>query len=437
MHGKTTFILTDKDTGKIVEKREEHNMVTDALKDIMNIPRIGMLYGNFINYFNNFLPFYNIILHGLVLFGENIPEKKDDYIMDGRYDIVGTAGAAYTGTDLKRGCFNSNESGQIENGYRFVWDFSPERALGTIKCASLSSLQTGNMGGTFSAGTTLMNVYDAANTTSSRISAFDSNTTGQYGMNYGKNCHYFYVHTSNSATSITLNKYRQIDVDAIGICSNRTSVLESSKVIPTPFGVRTVFPNVYDGKLYIFNVYYLGSSQKFIKIKVGEIDVETGECRSIVDDDIELNIPGANSNVSSSIPALYNNQLYIAHGSTIYVHNLDGTLVKTISTKMTDPNKFFLKDRKLHLICRHAEYNFPCYMVLDDELRYLPIISSFQNESFFDNENVKKPYVATSSGSYLYLMMRTDYLATINNLSEPLEKTDQHALQVRYEITDE
>ena len=54
---------------------------------------------------------------------------------------------------------------------------------------------------------------------------------------------------------------------------------------------------------------------------------------------------------------------------------------------------------------------------------------------------MKAPYCLASYNAnttgIVYIMLRTDYLATINNLASPLEKTDQHALQVRYEITNE
>ena len=102
MQGKTTFILTDKDTGRVVDKREEKNMVTDFMKDVFNLPRFALIGGNLNSGLAKMLPMYNYLLHGLLLFDCNIPEKKDDYIINGRYNMIATAGEVYSGTDTTR-----------------------------------------------------------------------------------------------------------------------------------------------------------------------------------------------------------------------------------------------------------------------------------------------------------------------------------------------
>ena len=75
MHGKATLILTDKDTGRVVKQIEEHNMMTNALSNLFNLPPL-IAYDTSSKYlFNGFLPMYNHALKGLVLFSENIPEN--------------------------------------------------------------------------------------------------------------------------------------------------------------------------------------------------------------------------------------------------------------------------------------------------------------------------------------------------------------------------
>ena len=75
MHGKATLILTDKDTGRVVEQREEHNLVTNALNSIFAQPPTLAYYSESRRVFNGYLPMYENLLKGLILFGDAIPEK--------------------------------------------------------------------------------------------------------------------------------------------------------------------------------------------------------------------------------------------------------------------------------------------------------------------------------------------------------------------------
>ena len=80
----------------------------------------------------------------IMLFDENIEENPEIIFKPVNVNIVGHAGSAYSGTNVMRGSYNTNESGEIENGYRHVWDFGTDKANGTIKCLSLTSLNGGN-----------------------------------------------------------------------------------------------------------------------------------------------------------------------------------------------------------------------------------------------------------------------------------------------------
>ena len=57
MEGKATLTLTDAKSGRVVKKVTEHNLVTDAVKRILNPPVYAMLYSfNFPNFINNVMP---------------------------------------------------------------------------------------------------------------------------------------------------------------------------------------------------------------------------------------------------------------------------------------------------------------------------------------------------------------------------------------------
>lgn len=431
MQGKTTFILKDKDTGKIVDEREEHNMVTNVLRDIFDFPRTVVFSSNNTSLMTSYLPVHKNLIRGLVLFGENIPERKDDYFMNERYNIVGTAGSAYTGTDPKRGTFNESASGVIENGYRLVWDFAPEKAIGTINCAGLSSIHSGNRGSSFSAGVTFASGLDVTNSVNGRLLVFAGSAQGSYAMSRGNDLHYYYQHNT-TITSINIYKYRSPDPDAIHLNTSATIVLEESKTIPLPIKPSRVFANEKDGKIYIIDTNY--SVNQKVGVKLAYVDVDTYEVKLLVEEPIGT--PISYSNRSSTCAAFYNEKIYVIYNSDMYIIAMDGTLIEQRKLLVSSVSEMFLYDDKIWVHAKYSATQTPCYVVLEDEPVYLPNISSFESYRFHLNKNMHDPFIATSYGQNLYTIIRTDYLATINNLSEPIEKTDQHALQVRYELTE-
>lgn len=431
MQGKTTFILRDKDTGKIVDEREEHNMLTNALRDIFDIPKTAV-FGSFnTSLMSSYLPFHKNLLHGLMLFGENIPEKTDDYFINERYNIIGTAGSAYTGTDPKRGTFNASASGVIENGYRLVWDFAPEKAIGSISCAGLSSLHSGNRGSSFSAGVTVANALDITNSSTAKLNVLSGSAQGNYAMCRGKILHYYYQ-SSNNVQSITIHRYRSPDPEAIRLNTSSTLVLEESKTITLPIRPYRIFPNESDGKIYIIDP--SGSVNQKVGIKVASVDLDSYEATLLTEKPIETSI--AFSYYSNVYAGVFNDRVYVVYNSNLFVYSPDGTLIEQSQLLVSSVSGIFLYDNKIWLSGKYKETQTSCYVVLEEKPVYLPNASSFENYFFHTNKDIHKPFFAANFGQSLYTMIRTDYLATINNLPEPIEKTDQHALQVRYELTE-
>ena len=64
----------------------------------------------------------------------------------GNANITAMAGDdAYTGTNLRRGSFDSNESGEITNGYRLVWNWMTSQGNGSIASIGLTRAQFGKV----------------------------------------------------------------------------------------------------------------------------------------------------------------------------------------------------------------------------------------------------------------------------------------------------
>lgn len=153
--GKTTFELTDVNTGK-VERYEHNNMVTNGLSNLFNT--YGTWQGDPNSYSNPKGTAYNYnnnpwiwMTGGLMLFDRAIEENANKWFMPAGATMVGNGSydVAYTGEVAELGTYNTLESGVQEDGsIRYVYDFSTSQANGTIQCACLTS----NIGGLIGMG---------------------------------------------------------------------------------------------------------------------------------------------------------------------------------------------------------------------------------------------------------------------------------------------
>lgn len=432
MHGKATLILTDKDTGRVVEQIEEHNMVTNALNSIFSLPPVMAFYQDNRRLFNGYLPMYKNLLKGLVLFGDTIPENAYDYMLGGKYSVLGTAGDEYSGSDAMRGSFNSNQSCEIENGYRFVWDFAPEKAVGTIKSLSLTHRYLGNRGNLALAGADsyyMIQPSDLSN--SNNYSIYILSGAGNFFLQKGNTTFYSY---SISSSVITVRKYRMTDPQGLKICDVPMGVLESETAISLTFSPTSSYSQFFfdpkSEKLYAINFSYKTVDKvDYFKVRYTAINPET--CEKEVETDYILTDAPYNSNGKI---AIYDGKMYLSDlSNNINVCSLSGVLERTINTGVSNLYAFTTLDGKLGIDCRFASSGRRSIYIFDE-----PKTQMMQTYNIYKpiaTDIVKYPYCLVSYDGRVYVMFRTDYLATINNLTTPLEKTDQHALQVRYEIT--
>lgn len=435
MHGKATLILTDKDTGRVVKQIEEHNMVTNALNNIFSLPPQIAYDKSSKHIFDGFLPMYENTLKGLVLFSETIPENANDYMLGGKYPVLATAGDAYSGTDAMRGTFNASSSGEIENGYRFVWDFAPEKAVGTIKALSLTNRLLGNRGNLSLAGADssyMINPSDLANG-SNNSSVPLLNGTGTFFLQKGKNTFYSYV-TGNPFIKIL--RYRIPDPLGLKICDTTSGVLENETQINLGFATSTNTSQAfYDPKterLYCgLFTYETVNSVRYFKYRYAVINPVTCE-KDYETDYITTNVP----HYANAKFAFYNGKMYVFDSNfIIYVCSLSGAIESTINLGLNAINGFLTIDGKLAVDCKFTSSGRRSIYIFDEP--NTPLMQYTSAYRPIETDMVKPPYCLAGYGTTIYIMLRTDYLATINNLSSPLEKTDQHALQVRYEITNE
>jgi hypothetical protein len=150
MHGHATITLTDPTTGQVTDRREEDNLVTDVIKDMMRYNPFGVRdtlanpYGLNQLLVNWVWPLATHSYGGIVLFGETNTEDAASYWPGPDNPIRGYASMDNTTfTDPMRGTYNTNESGPVAKGYRWVYDWPTDRGNGEIKSISLTHRKTG------------------------------------------------------------------------------------------------------------------------------------------------------------------------------------------------------------------------------------------------------------------------------------------------------
>ena len=148
IHGKTIIELSDAKTGKLVQKTEDNNMLTNALTYFYK--QGGMTNPTAFN--ADILRGADVItnlLGGILCLDTAINE--DATIVRVPAGVGMTANGAYnvlnTGNPPELGSYNENESGWQQDGsFKMVWDFTTSQGNGTVACVCLTSRLEGYKG---------------------------------------------------------------------------------------------------------------------------------------------------------------------------------------------------------------------------------------------------------------------------------------------------
>lgn len=162
--GKSIIELTDVNTGE-VEVHEDENMVTNALATVFSELMCDIIYplfsnsnlgiiessnNNRLNNYSKFglMPLYNYGIGGIFLFEAPQTEDVNNIYPKGTAVLTGYASNTVNGVqyDKKLGSMDIQNSGPIEGGYKFVWDFTTEQANGIISCLALTTAAAGRTG---------------------------------------------------------------------------------------------------------------------------------------------------------------------------------------------------------------------------------------------------------------------------------------------------
>lgn len=435
MEGKATFTLTNAKTGRTVRQFTEHNLVTDAVKRILAPPGYAIMNSfNWSGFLSEALPLYKTLFGGIMLLGNNITESAGNVMLPPGYVPVATAGDAYSGACTTRGSLNLNESYETENGYHFTWDFGTDKANGTICCAALTSRIFGNtgFGNDENTGSLILNP-DTLSMTSPR-SKFCMGS-GQYICTIGERSHIYYK--LNSDKTIKLSVVKTVNPDSLGI--NDSGSLSS--VLQPDFTIDVTLPiDISDG---MSPFYDSTNSTLYFFSKAALSDGVTISCAGIKLTDYSVVSAGtwlfSQEHRNIGVAAYFKGLLYAGDNFGLYSMDNTNNLTTLSDDGCNNEGWFFVVNGTLYV----AYYSGKCKAIQNGSVYKLPIISYYGLGSSTD---ISAPYYPgyvmefprnTSVGLNQdpFLCLATNYLATINNLSEPLEKTNEHTLKITYDIT--
>ena len=147
LKGRSVIELTDIHTGQ-VEVHEDTNLVTEAVMDVLNTNIMGILFNNTpfngVNGENWMLPLKKNVMGGILLYQNPLEERTDNIYAPLNNPLIGYASDDANNTeDVRRGSRNLTESKVVDGGFRFVWDFATSQANGTISAICLSNTLAG------------------------------------------------------------------------------------------------------------------------------------------------------------------------------------------------------------------------------------------------------------------------------------------------------
>lgn len=146
--GTMTMELTDVNTGE-VETVAEENLVTNAVNHIFGLNPLGVFYEmgesiDGIRWQSGLLPICPNAIGGILLFSKVLEENVDNiYPLSDNLPVAYASNNVNSTANVARGSMNLTESKALDNGYKFVWEFTPSQGNGTIAAAALTSAQGG------------------------------------------------------------------------------------------------------------------------------------------------------------------------------------------------------------------------------------------------------------------------------------------------------
>lgn len=417
--GRVEIDLHNHRTG-LRDKVVQENMVTNALQHIIDgTVRESRSLPDYIT------PLTTAGLGGLFLFDNTLTENANNVLFPSNAKLVARAGQ-YTDTEnAKRGSLNVLESGKIDDDtYMNVWDFNTSQANGIIKSLSLTSAYAGQ------------NLFG--------WSTFLSLGSGQ--TSYGRTMFYDedeqYIYRSNYDGLVTKQKWYRTDFpidrafsDAFDPAENHVQLTLDGRIYCSIYNEGAQWGCCKVGDYLYFETYTSGGVWKLARV---DLDTWTAEC-----DLCEL--PPSTS--SSSYPITYaQSSLCYANGciyASPYGSFINGSLAGNTFIRKIDLSDFSYTDITIGewgtlFAIGNLVYHSAGYFIYPDDT-VVAAGTTFPNTMGVGSmpapsENPLN--IVRLPGDYgLSYIFPLNYLGTICNLAQPVEKTTSVTMKVKYTIT--
>lgn len=445
LKGKAEIILKNADGSE--QRVVEQNMFTNALENIIKgcgtylaaNPNCGQT-----QLLNQITPVYEHLLGGVLLFENPIPEDVNTI-----YPPVGNKNVGYANNKANSvannkllGSYNTAESGEIENGYRHVWDFNTAQANGTISCICLTSRHGGgcgwDSGDTPTNGSFIAQINCMADTNVSGSPAINriSLPTNTINLIYDMSETDTEYLIKGALVEIAKTTLREIRIPKlIGVKGkypelSPVTIAEITNPVTSGFACGAVGVNPTEHKMA-----FSGNSNNIFKAVI--YDLETYE--ATVYDFGNLAELGLVYNAAMNKTLVKGNYIYALKSNTVYKLNLETLEIEATITLPNNCVHLIDMDNRI-LATQYVEAKGYVYIIVDDAIVGNVSVSTadISIANFvtglapvnFASVNVY------SSQTYIYQNIITPYLATINNLATPIIKDNTQTLKIVYEITE-
>ena len=461
LKGRMVMELTDVNTQE-VETITEENMVTDAVNNILGINPMGAYfseteYDTGVVWVGNLLPICPNMIGGILMFSKPLEEKADNiYPASDNLPVAYAANDVNSTTNLARGSLNKTESKVLENGYKFVWEFTPSQGNGTIAAVALTSKQggqnaLGSLVGDASAFLQLRRVDVGALSNAKQAVLFEA-----VEMDFEKNL----LYSITFKDSAVLIRKISIPVFTLGlndvIDDTSYKVLEEQTVSTTTFkflGSYTLygeFMDGHDGHWYGFSNEGNSSGNAkvvWVKIKKDDFTMTEGEWTL---PNTKLMSVGQRDD-SGSYPerkvrcCVRNGYVYIPayNKQGIYKINIsNSTDVTLIPFGFTSKWKPLCESGTCEVymtLIGDVIMGGDFQVLVGDSIVHTQGSARVLNEAtpLFQYKNFLVGWGGSYGNEYRGVYLLTPYLATINNLGSAVVKNTDKTMKITYTLTEE
>lgn len=435
--GHAKIELKNVNTGK-VRVIEHDNLITNALSKQFNV--IAPIYDhNAIR--NEYLPFHEKGMGGIVLFQNVLDESADNMCMpdEAVNPIIGYASNEVSpDTDTKRGSRNLTESSELANGYKFVYDFATDQGNGEISALAL----THNGAGKNPKGSDLIGNgyrYQIVNDVTHMHYLFSA-------LTFDWATEILTCVLTTSTTTISIRKYKLcIGQSGIGVNDSLMSaklLSEETSTFSSTINDKTIWVNGEDG--YFYGIYISGKTGKIVRINASNYTL---------DENYSFNIQFTTNSydVNLSLYPGYNRGAICIHDGYLYnVRDSKGFKIKLSDGSVNEYKLTSSVGWTPSLTYHNGLFHVNRYLMTKDFVLSTRKTGN-HSEDFFSNSNTgtmeREVVFLRDDGSGISLTGQNnsvmlvvgntrDYLATINNLDAPVTKTSQDVMKITYTITE-